>query len=167
MKNFDISKLRKFATPITIGGFFLMAVTGILMFFHADMALNKLAHEWLGFAFVAGGLLHLTAHYRSFFKYFLNVKTASLIAIFLVLLFGSFFAIIEQTPNPSRAVMKNVFNKPIAALIPLTGKSQKEVIDNLSAHGFVVGDVAQDSVNSVTRGDVKKNKEMVNLIFQN
>ncbi len=167
MKNFDIGKLKKFATPITIGGFFLMAVTGILMFFHADMALNKLAHEWLGFAFGAGGLLHLTAHYRSFFKYFLNVKTASLIAIFLVLLVGSFFAVVKQTPNPARAVMKNVFNKPIATLIPLTGKSQKEVIDNLTAHGFVVSDASQDSVNSVTQGNMEKNKEMVNLIFQN
>ena len=46
-------------------------------------------------------------------------------------------------------------------------KFSKEVVDNLAAHGFVVGDVAQDSVNSVTRGDVEKNKEMVNLIFQN
>lgn len=43
-----MSSLRKWATPLTIGSFLLMGVTGILMFFHLDIGLNKLAHEWAG-----------------------------------------------------------------------------------------------------------------------
>lgn len=45
---------REWATPLTIGIFTLMAVTGILMFFHLDKGLNKTAHEWLGWLLVAG-----------------------------------------------------------------------------------------------------------------
>lgn len=41
---------RNWATPLTIGSFLLMAVTGLLMFFHLDTGLNKAAHEWLGWA---------------------------------------------------------------------------------------------------------------------
>lgn len=36
---------REWATPLTIGSFLLIAVTGVLMFFHLDSGLNKLAHE--------------------------------------------------------------------------------------------------------------------------
>ena len=38
---------RDWATPVTIGSFGLMAITGLLMFFHLDSGLNKTAHEWL------------------------------------------------------------------------------------------------------------------------
>ena len=38
---------REWATPLTIGAFGLMSVTGMLMFFHLDTGFNKLAHEWL------------------------------------------------------------------------------------------------------------------------
>ena len=39
--------VRKWATPLTIGAFFLMAATGILMFFHIDRGIISGAHEWL------------------------------------------------------------------------------------------------------------------------
>ena len=46
---------RESATPLTIGSFLLIAITGVLMFFHLDSGLNKLAHEWLGWAMIARG----------------------------------------------------------------------------------------------------------------
>ena len=39
---------RDWATPLTAGAFIVLAVTGLLMFFHLDRGLNHLAHEWLG-----------------------------------------------------------------------------------------------------------------------
>ena len=36
---------RDWATPLTIGAFGLLAVTGVLMFFHPDSGLNKAVHE--------------------------------------------------------------------------------------------------------------------------
>ena len=44
---------REWATPITIGAFLLSAVTGVLLFFHLDSGLNKLAHEWLSWVLLA------------------------------------------------------------------------------------------------------------------
>ena len=54
----NLNPQRPWITPLVIGTFALMAVTGSLMFFHLDTGLNKTAHEWLGWAMVAAVLLH-------------------------------------------------------------------------------------------------------------
>lgn len=49
---------REWATPVTVGVFVVMAATGLLMFFHLDIGLNKAAHEWLGWLMVAAVAAH-------------------------------------------------------------------------------------------------------------
>ena len=66
---------REWATPLTIGLFILMAVTGILMFFHLDSRLNKLAHEWLGWLFVVGVVAHAAANWTGVKYHFLMGST--------------------------------------------------------------------------------------------
>ena len=44
--------LRRWATPLTIGAFVFMAVTGILMFFEVRLGIIKVAHEWLSWLMV-------------------------------------------------------------------------------------------------------------------
>jgi cytochrome b561 len=61
---------REWATPLTIGSFLVIAVTGVLMFFHLDSGLNKLAHEWLAWAMLAAVGLHAAVHFKSFSRYF-------------------------------------------------------------------------------------------------
>jgi hypothetical protein len=36
---------REWVTPIAAGAFLISAVTGVLIFFHVDSGLNKVAHE--------------------------------------------------------------------------------------------------------------------------
>ena len=54
----NLNPHRPWITPLVIGTFVLMAVTGSLMFFHLDSGLNKAAHEWLGWAMVIAVVLH-------------------------------------------------------------------------------------------------------------
>lgn len=42
-----MNKLRAWVTPITIGSFLLIGVTGLLMFFKVPGGLIVIAHEWL------------------------------------------------------------------------------------------------------------------------
>ena len=49
---------RDWITPITMGAFGLLAVTGVLMFFHLDSGLNEAAHEWLSWVLLGGVALH-------------------------------------------------------------------------------------------------------------
>jgi hypothetical protein len=55
----EMKKLRSWVTPITIGSFLLLGVTGLLMFFKAHGALIVVAHEWLSPIFVVGACLHI------------------------------------------------------------------------------------------------------------
>jgi hypothetical protein len=78
---------REWATPVTIGAFMLMSVTGVLMFFHADRGFNKLAHEWVGLVMVGGVAAHAMANWAAFTRYFLTgVFSRGVIALGLVLL---------------------------------------------------------------------------------
>jgi hypothetical protein len=45
---------RERVTPIAAGAFLLSAITGVLIFFHVDSGLSKLAHEWLSWALLGG-----------------------------------------------------------------------------------------------------------------
>ena len=82
--------LRQIATPLTIGAFILSAVTGVLMFFHLDIGLNKAAHEWVSWAVVVGVVLHLSVNFRAFRGYLKRPVARGLIAGFVVLLAASF-----------------------------------------------------------------------------
>jgi hypothetical protein len=66
----NLNPHRPWITPLVIGTFVLMAITGILMFFHLDSGLNKTAHEWLGWAMVASVFLHLLLNMGAFKRYF-------------------------------------------------------------------------------------------------
>ncbi|MBP9906426.1 MAG: DUF4405 domain-containing protein [Rhodoferax sp.] len=66
----NLNPHRPWITPLVIGTFVLMAVTGSLMFFHLDSGLNKAAHEWLGWAMVIAVVLHALMNLNAFKRYF-------------------------------------------------------------------------------------------------
>ena len=70
---------RDWITPITMGAFGLLAVTGALMFFHLDRGLNETAHEWLSWVLLGGVALVIGLATR-FFTVSLLVLTVVAIA---------------------------------------------------------------------------------------
>jgi hypothetical protein len=46
--------LRSWATPLTIGAFFLMAITGVLMFFEWNTGLTTVVHQWFSWGIITG-----------------------------------------------------------------------------------------------------------------
>ena len=65
----DILRLRIWAGPLTIGSFVVVAVTGIMLFFHCSIGATKLAHEWLGWLLIIGGAAHLLVNWKTFLAY--------------------------------------------------------------------------------------------------
>jgi hypothetical protein len=60
---------RDWATPLTMGAFTLMAITGVLLFFRLDVGLNKVAHEWLGWMMIAAVATHAAANWTGLRRY--------------------------------------------------------------------------------------------------
>ncbi|MCW2275335.1 DUF4405 domain-containing protein [Rhodoblastus acidophilus] len=131
---------RDWATSITIGAFGLMAVTGVLMFFHADSGLNKLAHEWLGWIFVGGVALHAFVNWGAFKRYFFSSRPGqAMIAVFAIALLASFAPLGGKAGGPPPVLAMNaVLNAPLSTVAPLTGRSVETIVAQLNGAGFAV-----------------------------
>ena len=108
---------RDFATSLTVGAFLLMSVTGVLMFFHLDMGLNKTAHEWTGL--VTAVALHIVVNFVAFKRYFRLWQGRVLIGAFAVLLVASFIFGGSGKP-PYIVVVDELAARPLSEILPLT-----------------------------------------------
>ncbi len=158
---------RNIATPLTIGSFAIMSVTGVLMFFHADSGLNKLVHEWAGWAMVAGAALHVIVNWAPFKRYFSAGNAGvAIIALSLVVLAGSFWPVGRDgggLPPPVLA-MKAVANAPMKSVAPLTGKPVETLLEDLRKAGIALGG-ADASISSATRGDRGLEAKALQVLF--
>ena len=131
---------RDWATSITIGAFGLMAITGVLMFFHADSGLNKLAHEWLGWIFVGGVALHAFVNWGAFKRYFVSSFSGrAVIAVFAIALLASFAPLGGKAGGPPPVLAMNaVLKAPLSAVAPLAGRPVETLVAQLNGAGFAV-----------------------------
>lgn len=129
---------RNWATPLTIGSFLLMAVTGILMFFHLDTGLNKAAHEWLGWAMVAGVVAHGVANGPAFVRHLKQPVGRVLIGVFAVLLIGSFLVPQQGGGSPAGLAINTLTHAPLSRVAALRGEPVEALVGRLEQAGFTV-----------------------------
>ena len=141
-KNVMIKISRDWATPLTIGSFGLMAVTGILMFFHLDSGLNKTAHEWLGWLMVAGVAAHAVANWNAFKRHFVVGRMGQrILAVSALVIAGSFLSFSNggrEGGAPPALALKAVMKAPLSSVAPLSGKPVDQLIGELRSAGVQV-----------------------------
>jgi hypothetical protein len=146
---------REWATPLTIGVFALMSVTGGLMFFHLDSSLQKTVHEWAGWVVVAAAALHATANWLGFKRYFKPGSGAVIIAVCAVVIGASFVPLGGQGGEPQSPpviAMRAISQAPLKSVAPLFGKSSEQALQALASAGVPLpGEDA--SIGSVTGPD--------------
>lgn len=147
---------REWATPLTIGAFALMAITGVLMFFHLDGELNKLAHEWLGWVMIIGVALHVAVNWVAFKRYFLaSTKGRAVMAVSALVIAASFAPLPggeEGGAPPPVMAMQAVLKAPLTQVAPLTGKPAEVLLADLKQAGIAL-DNADQTLDSVLQGD--------------
>ncbi|MCB1514538.1 MAG: DUF4405 domain-containing protein [Hyphomicrobiaceae bacterium] len=160
---------REWATPLTIGSFLLMAVTGILMFFHLDMGLNKLAHEWLGWIMVAGVIAHAVANWGAFKRYFIaSASGRAIIAAGVLVLAGSFATLPGGARDgfpPHIMAMKAVARAPIANVAPVAGRPADALLKDLAGAGISLPD-SNASIESVVGGNRELEAKAMAVLFK-
>lgn len=136
---------REWATPLTMGAFFLMAVTGGLMFFHIEPGIGKDLHEWLGWLFIAGVALHVTVNFAGFRRHFLQGPGRWIVAGFVALTIVGLLAPAEEEEggNPARLAAEAVLKAPLGQVAALTGKDVAALKGALEAEGFAVAGTDQ------------------------
>lgn len=153
------ASLRTWATPVTIGAFALMGVTGTLMFFHLDSGLNKAAHEWLGWALLVGVGAHLAVNWRAFTVHFRRRREVAIMAAFVLALALS-FAPMGGGGSPARAAVMALIDAPLSAVAGVTGESPGALIARLAATGRAAS--PDQSIAQIAGGDRDAQIRMLN-----
>jgi len=143
--------MRKWATPLTVGSFLVMGVTGTLMFFHLDSGLNKTVHEWAGWAMLLGVGAHLAINWRAFMGYFKRPVALGVMGAGALALAISFVPAGQGGGSPVPLVMGALFDAPIEQVIALGGKSEAEGLAALAEAGISVA--PGQSLTEATQGD--------------
>lgn len=148
-----MSSLRKWATPVTIAAFAIMAVTGILMFFHAETVLNKVIHEYASWVFVIGAALHVVVNWRAFTLHFRRWPARIAAGALGALLVASFLPIGPNAGagvSPQRAAVSAMMRAPLSAIAAVTGEAPEALVARMQAAGYehaapgaTVADLAQ------------------------
>ena len=128
---------RDWSTPLTIGSFGLLSVTGVLMFFHLDSGLNKVAHEWLSWVLIAAVGLHVTSNLPSFRRYLGQVRARWLVGGALAVLVLSFLPMGGASGEPPFiAPAKALAAAPVSTLALVAGVPPSEMLARLRAAGL-------------------------------
>ncbi|MBA83667.1 DUF4405 domain-containing protein [Thalassobius sp. S69A] len=150
-----MSTLRKYATPLTIGSFLIMAVTGLLMFFHADTQFNKLAHEWLGWLMIGAVALHVVLNWRAFMLYFKRPLAKGVMGVCALLLAASFIpASQQQQARPDFAIIDMVVNAPLNEIAPLLDTDVPTLLQRLNDAGHAA--TPDQTLSELTFGDTRQ-----------
>jgi uncharacterized protein involved in cysteine biosynthesis len=152
-------------TPLMMGAFLLTAVTGILMFFEVDTALNVIAHEWFSWLLVGGTVAHIIANYHSL-KWHLQGRLGSrIVAVFAVVLVASFFSFGNAGVSSLRsAIFSGIVDAKLETVAVIAKTTPDALIQKLIAHGTVVNS-ANQTLHELSGDNAEKEKELIHVVF--
>jgi len=157
---------RSWATPLTIGAFFLMAVTGISMFFGVDRALMAEAHKWFSLFFLAGAGGHIAANFRPLVNHLKSRAGRLSVAAFTLVLAASFFSWgLITGPQLERPAKKALAEAPLSALANVTRTAPDVLLARLRAHGIIA--TSQESVMDVSKQYGVSPNRLLAIVFLN
>lgn len=162
----NLNPHRPWVTPLVIGTFTLMAVTGVLMFFHLDTGLNKTAHEWLGWAMVVAVLLHLLMNVNAVKRYFTQKTGRWVMLASAVVLALSFIPAGGGAGGkpPFVLPMQALAQTPLSTVALVAGISTTEVRAKLDKAGVASQNDSQ-TVKGLVGDDLGKQMRALSTLF--
>lgn len=137
MKTAKPFTLRTWSTPLTIGSFILMTVTGVLMFFDVVPGYLSFAHEWFSWFFLLGASGHIAVNFRPVTKHLRSNWGRANVAIFAVVLVVSTFSFGRITaPQLKWPISNALIEAPLSALADVTRTDSAELLAKLKTHGI-------------------------------
>ena len=161
----NLNPHRPWITPLVMGAFLLSAVTGVLMFFHLDSGLNKLAHEWLSWAMLGGVLLHVLLNLPAFKRYFGQKTALTVMGVFALVLALSFVPSAGAKKAPSYAApVRALASAPLPVLAQVLGKTPEALKADLAQAGLPVDNEGQ-SLQDLVGPELKKQVRTLNRLL--
>jgi len=135
------------------------------MFFHLDINLNKMAHQWVSWVLLAAVLLHIGLHFHMFKKYFSLRNVKWMIGGFVCLLAMSFLIPKPPSEKPAYAASVQVLaNSPLNLLALVGNISTDQLNQKLKAMGYSPNSDAKN-LSDVVGNDLRMQTKVLSKIF--
>lgn len=159
--------MRTWAGALTIGSFGVVGITGILMFFHLNSGLSKLAHEWLGWLLVIAVIAHVAVNWRLFVGYFRQPASIAIMTVLLVLGGLSFLAGGSSGGrHPMMGAMAALEQSSLEVLAQVVKQSPDFLIEDLRAREIRVRD-SEQTVREIASENGVRSMEILGCILGN
>ena len=143
-----MKKLRLWVTPITIGSFLLLGVTGLLMFFKVRSGLIVVCHEWLSPIFVVSACLHVWLNWSAVRANLSRPRGILIVGVFAALLafsvapFNEAEEIAREHGHGQEVIGSRgaqlLLRARISTVAELTGRTRQQMRESLEGHGVRV-----------------------------
>lgn len=127
---------RDWITPITMGAFALLAVTGVLMFFHLDSGLNETAHQWLSWVLIGGVALHAAVNWPGLRRHLAGWRGRAALGLFAVLLAASFVPLGGSGEPPFVPPLRALADAPLPVLAQVAKATPEQLRQRLRSAGL-------------------------------
>jgi len=154
---------RELVTPYLGAIFIIVALSGILMFFHLLDDYTAFVHEFLGLTFVFLAVLHVLTNRKSVGHY--NRKKKLLLPALIVLFAaGSLIVIGKMKGNLERELLERMVKAPVVSSFKTLNIDYDQAHTILQQHNITVGDSLQ-SIEEISRKNNKSPEEIIELIL--
>ncbi|RXJ59994.1 DUF4405 domain-containing protein [Candidatus Marinarcus aquaticus] len=131
-------QFREWATSLTTVGFFVMGLTGIMLYFHIFNANVKLLHELLGLAFIIIVLGHVMVNWNAMKSYFNKRTFYTSVALMFIVTSGFIVQSLNQPPSGKAIILTSIMKAPLQDVFKVLKVDESEAKKVLEAKGFVV-----------------------------
>jgi len=97
---------RTMLSPLVLTTFLVVGISGVLLAFHVKTGGIKALHEWIGYAFMAAGMLHLAINWRTFASYVRQRASLMAITAGLVISLFTLYAGASLSPQKSHPLIQ-------------------------------------------------------------
>lgn len=107
---------RHWSTPLIIASGIIIAVSGVMMFFHLGTGLIQELHEWIGVLFAVGMLFHIHQHWQPFRRYFSQKTGIAIMITMIALSSGMLVATGDNEEHPAKQLAQQFSQKSLTEI---------------------------------------------------
>ena len=145
------SKKREIATSFTTLTFLVIAISGIMMFFHFFGMEVKALHNILGLIFVIAGVFHVIMNWKAMKNYFSKKIFISASLIVTIISAGLIYASSTQGKNPKDILFNKVFTAPNTTSFALLSNNYEEALKRLKEQNINV--IENNTIDAIAKAN--------------
>ena len=139
---------KNIATSFTALAFFVIGISGVLMYFHLYKEYIEELHEIIGLFFVGVVFFHIFYNLKSM-KQHLKSRVFWIGAILITTISLIFILNTKEGDNPKKVIIMSVLNTPISNSLKVFNRDRVSVESRLSAQGIIIE--KNDSIQSIAK----------------